>query len=148
MKLRSSPWVTCLDRNAPMASAIRSSARSLHPGLDFCWAQGYPAARRQPDTPRGPELAPGGLTARQSHGDVAHRGIGLGSVPMAFTRLDVRDVTDLDLKSLGFGGDPPAARGDDQNLIAIVNMPACVASLAEVHDAAIEIRRFPRLDDG
>jgi hypothetical protein len=33
-KLRSSPWVTVtrLERNAPMASAIRSSARSLHPG--------------------------------------------------------------------------------------------------------------------
>ena len=79
---------------------------------------------------------------------MTHRGIGLGSVPMALTRLDLSDVTDLDLKSIGFGGDPPAARGDDQNLIAIMNMPARVASFAEVHNAAIEILRLTRLDDG
>src|SRR5579863_329668 len=76
------------------------------------------------------ESAPGGLAARQSDGDVAHRGIGLGSVPVALTRLHVSDVTHLDLKSLGFCGDPPAARSDDQDLIAIVDVPARVAPLA------------------
>ena len=68
---------------------------------------------RPSTTLRGSESAPGGLTARQSDGDVAHRRIGLGSVSVALTRLDVSDVTDLDLKSLGFCGDPPVARGDD-----------------------------------
>jgi hypothetical protein len=75
-----------------------------------CTVSGY---ERPPNTPRGPESAPGGLTARQSDGNVAHCGVGLGSVPVAFTRLDVSDVTDLDLKSLIFCGDPPAARGDN-----------------------------------
>jgi len=102
-------------------------------------SRGVPSHISPPDTPASPESAPGGLTARQSDGDVAHRGIRLGSVPVALTRLEVSYIADLDLMSLGFRGDPPAARANDQNLIAIVNMPACVASLAEVHDAAIEI---------
>jgi hypothetical protein len=38
---------------------------------------------------------------------VTHRGIGLGSVPVALTRFDVSDITNLDLKSLGFCGDHP-----------------------------------------
>src|ERR1700689_3903772 len=94
------------------------------------------------------ELAPDGLAAGQGDGDVTHRGIDLGAVPMALARFDVSDVTDLDLKPLGFRGNPAAARGDDQDLIAVVNVPASVAALAEVHDAAIEILRLPRLDDG
>jgi hypothetical protein len=71
------------------------------------------SAHERSPIPRGPESAPGGLTARQSDGDVAHRGISFGSVPVALTRLDVSDVTDLDLEPLGFCGDPSAARGDD-----------------------------------
>jgi hypothetical protein len=67
---------------------------------------------------------------------------------VTLTRFDVRDVPDLDLKSLGFRGDPSVARGDNKNLIAIVNMPARVASLAEVHDAAVEIRRLSWLNNG
>ena len=66
-----------------------------------------------PNDARWPESAPDGLTACQSDADVSHRGIGFGSVPVALTRLDVSDVADLDLKSLGFGSDPPAARGDN-----------------------------------
>ena len=50
---------------------------------------------------------------------------------MALTRLDVSDVTNVDLSSLGFCGDPPTAGIDDEDLIAVVNMPAGVASLAE-----------------
>src|SRR5258706_15408534 len=74
--------------------------------------------------------------------------MGLGPVPVGLPRLDVSNVTDLDLTPLGFCGHPPAARGDDENLVTIVNMPARVAPLAEVHDAAIEICRLSGVDDG
>ena len=79
---------------------------------------------------------------------MAHRAISFGPMPVALACLDVSNVTDPELASLGFRGDPPAALGDDENLITVVNMPACVASLAEVHNAAIEICRLPGLDDG
>src|SRR5215472_3554614 len=79
---------------------------------------------------------------------MAHCGIGSGPVPVALTCLDVSNVANLDLASLGFCGDPPAARGDDEDLVAIVNVPTRVASLAGVHDAAIEIRCLSGLDDG
>ena len=59
---------------------------------------------------------------------MAHRGIGFGPVPVALTCLDVSNVANLDLTSLGFCGDPPAARGNDEDLIAIVNMLARVAT--------------------
>ena len=55
---------------------------------------------------------------------MTHCAIGFGPVPVALTCLDVSNVANLDLASLGFCGDPPAARGDDQDMIAIVNMPA------------------------
>src|SRR3954469_5842914 len=95
-----------------------------------------------------PGSAPRGLPARERDGNVAHGGIGLGAVPMALTRFHVSRVTDLDLEPLGFRGDPPAARGDDENLVTIVNMPARVAPLAEIHDATNEMRRLSGLDDG
>src|ERR1700722_8239520 len=100
------------------------------------------------DTLFGLGSAPDRLAIRHSDGDVAHRGVSLGAVPVALTRLDVGDVTDLDLQSLGCRGDPSAAMGYDQDLIAIVNMPASITPLAEVHDAAVVIRRLAGLDDG
>src|ERR1700747_1079179 len=42
-------------------------------------------------------LAPGGLAADGGDRDVAHCGIGLGAVPVAFAGLDVHDVADIDL---------------------------------------------------
>ena len=107
----------------------------LAPWIRFLVGTEVSAREIPPNTPRGPESAPGRLTARQSDGDVAHRGISLGPVPVALTRLDVSGVTDLDLKSFGFRGDPPAARGDDQNLIAIVNMPASMPQYLSSQDA-------------
>jgi hypothetical protein len=116
MKLRSSPRpgngdTSGLECAHGACHQIKRAVLALWIG--FLVGARVSARERPPNTPYGRESAPGGLTARQSDGDVAHRGIGLGSVPVALTRLDVSDITDLDLKSLGFGGDPPAAGGDD-----------------------------------
>ena len=45
-------------------------------------------------------LSPGGLAANSRNGDVPHRRIGLGAMPVAFTGLDMHDITHIDLTLL------------------------------------------------
>src|ERR1700722_11145355 len=97
---------------------------------------------------REPALPPDGIAAGQRDGDVAHRGVSLGAVPMTLARFDMSDVANLDLSTFVFCRDPLGAGRDDQNLIAVVHVPARVASLAEVHDATVIVFRVSRLDDG
>jgi hypothetical protein len=43
------------------------------------------------------------LTAGECDGDVPHRRIGLRAMPMAFTRLDVHDITDINFAPFMLG---------------------------------------------
>jgi hypothetical protein len=45
-------------------------------------------------------LSPGGLTADGRDGDMPHRRIRLRAMPVAFTGLDMHDITDIDLTLL------------------------------------------------
>ena len=87
--------------------------------------------------------APLGLAAGQRDRDVPHRRVGLGAVPVAFAGLDMRDVADIDLALFALVGDHAGAGHDDQQLVAIMRVPAGRAALAEIDDAAIVIRQFP-----
>src|SRR5260370_848313 len=83
------------------------------------------------------------LTAARGNRDMAHRRIGLGAVPMALAGLDVHDVADIDLALVVLGGDHAGARGHDQDLVAGMGVPTRRATLAEVHHAAVIVRRIP-----
>src|SRR6516165_1633098 len=63
-------------------------------------------------------LAVCGLAANGRDCDMPHRRVGLGAMPMAFTGLDVHDITYLDLMLLVLGRHHAGARGHDQDLIA------------------------------
>ena len=92
--------------------------------------------------------SPASLTANERDRDMPHRRVGLGAVPMAFTRLDVHDITDIDLMLFMLRRHHAGARGDDQNLVAAMRVPPGGATLAEVHHAAVVVRRVPGLNDG
>src|SRR2546426_11381885 len=79
---------------------------------------------------------------------MAHRRVGLGAMPVAFASLDVHDIADIDLELFVLGGDHAGARGHDQDLVAGMGMPSRGAALAEIHHAAIIVRRVAGLDDG
>jgi hypothetical protein len=66
------------------------------------------------------------LTAGECDRDVPHRRIGLGAMPMAFTSLDMDDVTDIDLPLLTLRCHHAGARGNDQHLVAVMGMPPVV----------------------
>ena len=66
----------------------------------------------------------GGLPADQCDRDVPHRRIGLCAMPMAFTGLDVHDVTDIDFALLTLGCNHAGAGGHDQHLLAAMGMPS------------------------
>lgn len=83
--------------------------------------------------------APLGLTADQRDRDVPHRRIRLGAVPVAFAGLDVHDIADIDLFLLVLGCHHAGPRDHDQDLIAVMRVPARGAALAEVHHAAIVV---------
>ena len=89
-----------------------------------------------------------GLAANGCDGDMPHRRIGLGAMPMAFTGLDMHDIAHVDLALFMLVCDHARARGDDQHLVAVMRMPTRGATLAEVHHAAIIIRGIPGLNDG
>jgi hypothetical protein len=48
-----------------------------------------------------------------------HRRIGLGAMPMAFTGLDMDNITHIDLVLFMLGCDHAGARGDDQHLVTV-----------------------------
>jgi hypothetical protein len=87
------------------------------------------------------------LSAGECNGDVPHRRIGLRAMPMAFTRLDVHDITDINFAPFMLGGNDAGTGGYDQHLVAVMGMPSCGAALAEVHDAAVIVGRVSRLND-
>src|SRR5439155_23397518 len=89
----------------------------------------------------------GGLAADEGDRYMPHRRIGLGAVPMAFAGLDVHDIADVDLALFLLRRDHAGARGDDQDLVAVMRMPSRSATLAEVHHAAVVVRGVPRLND-
>src|SRR5215472_10876109 len=93
-------------------------------------------------------LAVCGLAANSRDCDMPHRRVGLGAMPMAFTGLDVHDITYLDLMLLVLGRHHAGTRGHDQDLIAGVRMPPGSAASAEVHHAAVIVRRVAGLDNG
>src|SRR4051794_30588871 len=76
--------------------------------------------------------APFGLAAGQCDRDVPHRRVGLGAVPVALAGLDMRDVADIDLALFVLVGDHAGAGHDDQQLVAIMRVPAGRAALAEI----------------
>src|SRR6266446_6433892 len=90
--------------------------------------------------------SPGGLTANCRDRDMPHRRIGLGAMPMAFAGLDVHDIA-VDLALIMLRRHHPGARGHDQDLVAVMGMPSGRATLAEVHHAAVIVRRIPGLND-
>src|SRR5207244_10090554 len=94
------------------------------------------------------KLSPGGLAADGGNRVMPHRRVGLGAMPMALAGLDVYDITDIDLTLLALVCHHAGARGHDQHLVAVMGVPSCGAALAEVHHAAIVVRRVPWLDDG
>src|SRR6266851_1704058 len=98
--------------------------------------------------PGTPGLSKAGLAADRRNRDMAHRRIGFGAMPMALAGLDVHDIADIDLALVMLGCDHSRARGHDQDLVAGMGMPTGGATLAEVHHAAIIVRRVPRLDNG
>src|SRR3984893_4581754 len=81
-----------------------------------------------------------GLTANECDRDMPHRRIGLGAMPMAFTGLDMHDITHVDLTLFMLRRHHAGARGHDQNLVAGMRMPSRGAPLAEVHHAAVIVR--------
>src|SRR5271166_2047418 len=101
----------------------------------------------QADARQKRRLTPGRFAADRGDRDVTHRRIGLGAMPMTFASFDLHDITDIDLALFSLVGDQAGARDHDQQLIAIMNMPARIAALAEIHHAAIVIRRFTGLDN-
>src|SRR5271165_5824020 len=62
-------------------------------------------------------LSPLGLAANERNGDMPHRCVGLGAVPMTFARLDVRDIAHIDLTLLMLCRHHAGARCHDQDLI-------------------------------
>src|SRR3954454_21382832 len=93
-------------------------------------------------------LSPGGLAADERDRDVSHRGVSFGAMPMPFAGLDLHDIANVDFAPLVLGRRDAAAVGHDQHLIAVMRVPAGVAALAKVHDAAIEVGGLARFDDG
>ena len=77
------------------------------------------------------------------HRDMRQRRIRLGAMPVALAGLDVHHVADRDFALLGFAGDDPSARRDDEYLIGIVRMPAGRRSRAEIHDVTAKVVRLP-----
>src|SRR6266436_4497374 len=88
-----------------------------------------------------------GLTANECDCDMSHRRIGLGAMPMAFTGLDMHDITHVDLTLFMLRCHHAGARGHDQQLVASMRMPSRGAPLAEVHHAAVIVRGVAGLND-
>jgi hypothetical protein len=88
-----------------------------------------------------------GLTANGCNRDMPHRRVRLGAMPMAFTGLDMHDITDIDLALFVLRCHHAGARGHDQDLVAVMRMPSRGAALAEVYHAAVIIRRVPGRND-
>jgi hypothetical protein len=88
-----------------------------------------------------------GLTANGRDRDVPHRCVRLGAMPMAFTGLDMHDVTDIDLSLFMLRRHHAGARSDHQDLVAVMGMPSGGAAVAEVHHAAVVVRGIPGLND-
>jgi hypothetical protein len=61
---------------------------------------------------------------------------------MAFAGFDMHDVTDCDLPFFGLGRNLAPARRDDENLIAVVDMPSGRGADAEVDYVAAKILRL------
>src|SRR5215467_5582320 len=93
-------------------------------------------------------LSPLGLTANECDRNMPHRRIGLGAMPMALASLDVCHIADVDLALLMLRRHDAGARSHDQDLVAIVDMPSCIAALAEVHHGAVVVLGVAGLDDG
>src|SRR5262245_38138409 len=93
-------------------------------------------------------LSPLGLTANERDRNVPHGRIGLGAMPMALASLDVCHIADVDLALLMLRRHDAGARSHDRDLVAIVDMPSCVAALAEVHHGAVVVLGVAGLDDG
>src|SRR5262245_36066449 len=93
-------------------------------------------------------LSPLGLTADERDRNVPHGRIGLGAMPVALASLDVCHIADIDLALLMLRRHDAGARSHDQDLVAIVDMPSCIAALAEVHHGAVVVLGVAGLDDG
>src|SRR5271169_5211711 len=107
----------------------------------------YPGARRIASPGRA-GLSVCGLAANGCDRDMPHRRIGLGAMPMTFTGLDMHDIADVDLALFMLVCHHAGPGGHDQHLVAVMRMPSCGATLAEVHHAAVIIRGVPGLNDG
>jgi hypothetical protein len=55
----------------------------------------------------------------------------------------MHDIADVDLALFMLVCDHAGARGHDQHLVAVMRMPSRGATLAEIHHAAVIIRRVP-----
>jgi len=115
-------------------------------GFPNCTGKVFAGARLRQRLRRG-NLSVRCLTADECDGDVTHRRIGLRAMPMAFTRLDVNDITDINFAPFMLGGNRAGTGGYDQHLVAVMGMPSRGAALAEVHDAAVIVGRVSRVND-
>jgi len=68
-------------------------------------------------------------------------------MPMTLACFDMDDIADRDLALLGFRCRKTFARRDDENLIAVVDMPAGRRADSEIDHVAAEILRLPVADN-
>src|SRR5919198_1431434 len=92
-------------------------------------------------------LGLGGLAALGGDGDVGHRGVARGAVPVVLAGRNQDDVADGDGPLLVVGGDDAGPLGDDQDLIAGVLVELVARAGAEVDDAEVEGLAVGGLED-
>src|SRR5215471_6240232 len=66
-------------------------------------------------------------------GDMGHRRIRLGAMPVPLPGLNVHDIADGYFALFMLRGDDAATRRDDQNLVTGMRMPPRCSALAKVH---------------
>src|SRR5215475_15941818 len=87
------------------------------------------------------------LTANCRNGDMRHRRISLGAVPVPLARLDVNDIAHGDLTLFLLYGNYASTGCDHQDLVAVMGMPSSGGPLAEVYHVATVVIRIPIADD-
>ena len=84
-----------------------------------------------------------GLTARRRDRDMRQRRVRRRAVPMALAGFNMHDITHGDFALFSLRRRETFARRDDENLIAVVHMPAGSRTDAEVDHVAAEISDCP-----
>src|SRR5688500_3591611 len=78
---------------------------------------------------------------------MGHRRVGPGAVPVALSGLDMHNIARDDLTFFFFRRDHTFSGRDDQDLIAVVHMPAGGRTGTKVNDVTAKVIRVPIADD-